>query len=136
MEWGIHRRALGEAAHVRVFAVDVGDGANPAEQSAHALFAAGLVEDALDEGTHAFVALEVSLDVLLCLFLIDSQLGSKTERRYAVDDSEVHSLGAAAMLGGDQHRRNAKDFACGELMDIVFAAVGFDQQWIVGEMGQ
>ena len=60
----------------------------------------------------------------------------QSESREPVDDSEVHDLGLAAMIGGDHQRRHAEDLRGGESVDVVAAAVGFDQQRIFREVSQ
>ena len=55
--------AFGEAAHVGVARLDVGDGADAAEVGADGLFAADGFERLVDEALDAGVALEVGLDV-------------------------------------------------------------------------
>ena len=55
--------ALGEAAHVGVAGLDVGDGADAAEVGADGLVAADGFEGLVDEAADAVVALEVGFDV-------------------------------------------------------------------------
>src|SRR5437868_12081877 len=69
LQRSIHCSALGEAAHVGILAVDVGDWTNAAKQSSYTLLAAGLVEHAINVGADTLVSLEVRLRVPLGLFL-------------------------------------------------------------------
>src|SRR3954464_10579084 len=136
LERRIDCSALGETAHVRILAVDVGNLPDATEERAHPLLAARFVEDAINVGAHTTVALEIGFDIFLGFLLINAELRGESKRRDAVDDSKVHSFGAAAVLGCDEHRRDPEYFASSELMDVVLTAVSFDQQWIIGEVGK
>ena len=67
LQRGVDGGALGEAAHVGVARLDVGDGADAAEVGADGLVAADGLEGLVDEAADAGVAVEVGLDVELAL---------------------------------------------------------------------
>jgi hypothetical protein len=63
LQRGVDGGAFGEAAHVGVARLDVGDGADAAEVRSHRLLAADGFEGLVDEAADAGVALEVAVDV-------------------------------------------------------------------------
>src|SRR5262249_22052608 len=63
---------------------------------------------------------------------IDAKVLRKAERRQAVHNPEVDDLGLAAMICGDHEWRHAEELRGRERVNVVAAAVGLDQKWIVG----
>src|SRR3954454_19796873 len=98
LEWSIDRGALCESAQVVVFAVDIRDGANAAEERLHAAVATRLLQSAINEGSHASVLLEVRVNKLLGFGRFDSKILREPKWREAIHDSEVHNLGLTAMV--------------------------------------
>src|SRR4029077_2762367 len=65
-----------------------------------------------------------------------SEILRESERRKTVNDSKIHDLGLAPMIGGDHQRRYAKDLRSGQRMNVVTAPVSFHQQRITRKMRQ
>ena len=126
--------ALGEAAHVGIAGLDVGDGADAAEVGADGLVAADGFERLLDEALNAFVAIEVGFDVLLRGLLVDVELRGEAEGADAVDDAEVDGLGAGAGLFVHGGGVDAEDLARGEGVDVLAGPVGVEQQRVLREV--
>src|SRR5580692_2550466 len=136
LQRGVDGGTLGEAALVRVFAVDVGDGADAAEQRFYLHVAAGFVERLVDEGAHALVPLEICRDELFSFGGLDAELLRESEGREAVDDAEVYDLGLAPVVGCDHEWGHAEDLRGGQGVNVVATAVGFDEQRIARKMGE
>src|SRR5271165_973670 len=136
LQRSVNGGALGEAAQVPVLAEHVGERTDASEERGDLKLAARLLEGAVDELAHACVLFEVGVDEALGLFLVDADLLREPEGRESVDDAEVDGLGAAAVLGVNHKRRHAEDLRGGEGVDVVAAAVGFDQQRVGGEVGE
>src|SRR5580704_14700553 len=132
LQGSIDGGAFGESALLNVLGVDVGHGADAAEQSLDALGVARVVEGFVDEGADARVLFEVSVDELLGLSRLDPEILREPECGKAINDAEVDDLGLAAMVGGDHQWRDTEDLRRGEGMDIVAAPESFDQQRIAG----
>jgi hypothetical protein len=99
LQRSVYRGALGEAALICVFAVDIGDGADAAEEGFYIQIAAGFFESFIDEGADAGVLFKVRGDELFRLRRLDAELLRQAEGREAVDDAEVDDFGGTAMVG-------------------------------------
>ena len=73
---------------------------------------------------------------MLGLAGFDAQILRQSESRQSVHDAEIHHFRLPAMIGGDHQRRHAENLRRGEGVDVVAAAVGFNQQRVFGKMGQ
>ena len=93
MQRGVDGGAFGEAALVGVLAVDVGDGADAAEEGFYFQVAAGFFESFVDEGADAFVFFEIVCDELFGFGGLDAEILREAEGRQAVDDAEVDDFG-------------------------------------------
>src|SRR5262249_14906512 len=122
--------------HVGVLAVDVRNRTHTAKQRSYTLLAARLFQHAVNELAHSVVLFKISVNEFFGFALFNSQLLRQPEGREAVDNAEVHRLGAAAVFGVQQHGRHAKDLRGGERVNVVAAAEGFHQQRIVRKMRQ
>src|SRR5207302_9460231 len=100
------------------------------EERSYFQVTAGFFQRFIDEGANAFVLLKIIRDELFGLGGLDAEILRQPEGREAVDDAEVHYLGLAAMVGGDREWRVTEDLRGGEGVDVVAAAVSFDQQRI------
>src|SRR3984885_9573484 len=128
--------AFGKASLICVPAVDVGDGADAAVEGFYFEVAAGFLERFVDEGADASVLFKIAGDEVFGFRGPDAEILRQSEGREAVDDAEVNDLGRASMLGRDHERRNPEDLRGSEGVDVVAAAVGFDQQRIAREVGE
>lgn len=72
LQWGVDCGAFGEAAHVGVARLDVGDGAGAAKEGAYLACFTRLFQRFCDEVLHALVAVEVGFDVGAGFFLVDA----------------------------------------------------------------
>src|SRR6266481_864823 len=125
LQRGVDGGAFGEPALVGVLAMDVRNRPDTSEQRRYSLLAAGLFKGQADE--------------LLGFSGFDAQLLREAECGETVNDAKINDLSLAAVVRGDQQRRNAKNLGGCEGMDVVSAAKGFDQQRvfrIVGEQAE
>ena len=128
--------ALGKAALVGIAALDVGDGADAAEERTHtAGFARGF-ESLFDKRFDARVALEVAVDVGLSFAHRNAELRSQAEGRNAVDNAEVDGLGAVAGLLVHSGGGHTEDFAGGEGVNVFVVLIGAHEERIAAEVGE
>ena len=135
LQRGVDGGALGEAAGVRIAAVDVGDGTLAAEHRLRHAGFANFRDGRVEQAAHARIAREVVLDVLARLRARDTQLRGEAEGADAVDDAEIHRLGVAARIGRDHQRRHAHHLGGGAGVDVLAVAEGFEQQRVARTCG-
>src|SRR5690606_27647370 len=91
--------------------VDLGQPQPPAEHRLDVALAARQRARFLHVPRNAWIAGEVSLDVVLRGVALDAEVGGESERAHAVDQTEVDHLRVAALLRADLGRRDAEDLA-------------------------
>ena len=105
----VHGRALAEGPLLAVGALQLGNVALAAEHGLGEAALAGLGDGLVQVSTHAGVRLEVAVDHLAGLGHGDVQRLGESEGLLAVDDAEVHRLGAAAQLRCHRLHRQTED---------------------------
>src|SRR6266436_2649744 len=139
LQRGVDGGAFREPALVGGLGVSVRNRPDTSEQRRYSLLAAGLFKGQVDEGADACVFCDIGADELLGFSGFDAQLLREAECGETVNDAKINDLSLAAVVRGDQQRRNAKNLGGCEGMDVVSAAKGFDQQRvfrIVGEQAE
>ena len=76
----------------------------------HVSVVVGLFANTVHVFQHAGIALEIAVNILLCLVAAHIQLAAKAKGGHAINESEVDGLGAAALVAGDVVDGHAKDF--------------------------
>ena len=105
----VHGRALAEGPLLAVGALQLGNVALAAEHGLGEAALAGLGDGLVQVSAHAGVRLEVAVDHLAGLGHGDVQRLGESEGLLAVDDAEVHRLGAAAQLRCHRLHRQTED---------------------------
>src|SRR5207248_10803075 len=68
--------------------------------------------------------------------LLDAELLRQAEGRESVNNSEIYDLGIAAVLWGDHERRHIEHLRGGKGVNVIAPTEGFDQQFILGKVGE
>src|SRR6185503_12008249 len=108
----------------------------PTEDSFDISALAAITLGVFDIVANAGKALEVSADIVACLFARNVELIGETEGRYAIDDAEVDGLGAAAHKRIHSGNRHAEHLARGHGVNIEPFGKGFAKLRYFGDMGE
>src|SRR5581483_395575 len=130
----IDGRTLGKAALVGVATLDVRNRSQPSEERAYKAIFPRLRQRLFDERFYTFIPSEVALDISFRFRLRNAKLRRQSEGGDAIDDTEVHGLGAIARLLVHGIDRDAEDLTSRERVDVDLFGIGAHQQRIATEM--
>ena len=122
MQRGIERGSLRKVAQLHLRRSNLGNRANSSEQRLCYACLARFGKHVVQIFLHASVPREISIDKLRRFFLLDAQLLRETERREAINDSEVDGLRCSAMVRGLRQWADAEDFLRRARMDVLAVA--------------
>ena len=130
----VHSRALGKAAQIGVFGVDIGRVTLTPKHRGRIAVCAGILFGLVQIGPDTGIGLVVALDHLFGLLHGDMQALPQAKRALPVDDAKVYRLSATALLGRHICKRHPKDLRsrCG--MKILPAVKRGDKPLVPAQM--
>lgn len=122
---------FGKLPQVIVFAVDVRDGPDPAEECLNTPCLTDLLDSPVKPRSDALIALEIRVYYGLGLLARNSQSLCQSECRQTVDDPKIDYFGHPAALAAVCQLLLAENLARGSFMNVFIMTKGIDQDVIL-----